>query len=105
MKFNKMKLGVLFSIFFSTNVLAVEESQKTVTSIGIEKEATAYFRVSEGWSINCSYDVMYLENNTDFGKAALSTILTAKSTGKKLSRVVYSQSESGTCQLYLVEIE
>ncbi len=99
-----MKIG-LFALLFMLSVTALSEEDynKTVTDIGIQKENTAYFKVSEGWKINCSYGVMYFENNTDFGKAALSVLLTAKSTGKKLARIVYSQSSSGACQMSLVQ--
>jgi len=100
-----VKSTILWVALLSAFTHAEEEGLKTVTSIGVQKENNAYFRVSEGWNVNCTYGVMYFKNNTGFGKAALSTLLAAKSTGKKLSRVVYSQSSSGTCHLSLVEYQ
>ena len=98
----KVLLG-LVAYLVALSVHAFEDNGKTITVVGIQKEYTAYFRVSEGLSQTCKHNVIYLRIDSEFGKAAYANILTAKSTGKKLSRIVYVQNPDETCHLSLVQ--
>lgn len=102
---NFKQFFLLATLLAVTTQADQESSPKAVSSVGSQKNgAAAYFRVEGNWSTNCKFNVMYFESNTAFGKSALSIILTAKSTGKKLSRIDYIQRNDDTCHLTLVEI-
>jgi hypothetical protein len=57
--------------------------------------------VAEGFSLNCG--LVYINITNDFGKAAYSNVLAAKTSGKKLSRIDFEQT-NGTCYVSLVEV-
>lgn len=96
----------LFGIFIfsvSITVSAFEDYNKTVTTVGAQMQFTAYFRVAEGFSQNFKFGVMYFRTDTDFGKAAYSNVLAARTSGTKLARISYTQDVDGACNMNLIE--
>ena len=81
---------------------SVDEYQKTVRQLGAQAD---YFYVSfnEPFTLNCAYGVAYISSDH---KGLYVQLLAAKLSGKRISRVVYSQSGgAGTsCNIDLVEI-
>ncbi|WP_148049865.1 hypothetical protein [Gallaecimonas pentaromativorans] len=97
---------LLISVLLSFPSSANEEYGKVVATVGVQTTSIGYFRIEGGFATNCSSGVMYFDTSTDFGRSALTTILSAKMAGKKLSRIVYVQNEvSKSCNLTLVEVE
>lgn len=97
---------LLCSIAILTNASAqnqsVNEYQKTVRQLGAQ---TDYFYVSfnEPFTLNCAYGVAYIAS---VNKGLYAQLLAAKMSGKRISRLVYSQSggTTGSCNVELVEI-
>ena len=100
----KFKLFSVVFILISASSFATTENLKSVDRLGVQGD-NAYFTVKEGFSQNCKWGNIYLNISTHFGKAAYANILSAKASGKKLSRIDYSQSADGEqCNLSLVEV-
>jgi len=100
-----MKKYLLFwvVILFSSQVFAQSDYNKTVSAVGVQG-GNYYFRVAGGFSVSCLYDVIYFSNESGFGKGAYSTLLSAKSQNKPLTRIEYSiDATSNVCTLGLVE--
>ena len=99
------KFVILYlAIFISIPAQAVMDNNKHIKRLGVQGNH-AYFDFVEDMSLNCKWGAIYFNISTDFGKAAYSNILAAKSAGKKLSRIDYTQAADGeTCTLSLVEV-
>ena len=96
-------------LFFSVNLFAETQSNVTIRSIGIstnvDSSITGNFTIVDKLSVSCPYEKIYFNINTDVGKAMYSTILTAKTTEKKLAQIDYFFSPSRrACLLRYVEI-
>ena len=83
----------------------IEDDNRTVDHLGVQV-TNAYFSVVEGFSVNCQYGNVYFAITSDGGKVSYANILAAKLSGRKLTRLQYSQpSSGGLCTLSLVEFE
>jgi hypothetical protein len=74
---------------------AYTDTNRTLNTLGTSYgSATAsnygYFSVLEGFSATCTFGYVYVDLATDFGKASYATLLTAKSTGRILTRIDYA---------------
>jgi len=101
-----MKHSILLFVIslLTTPVLAMEQNELTITATGAQAPSGGYFRIAENLLVNCKYNVIYFDISSDFGKAAYSTLLAAKASGKKLSRISYTQDPgSERCNLDLLE--
>ena len=81
-----------------------DDYNKTVTHVGTQQQATAYFLVNEGWSQPCASGVMYLDLSTAAGKGMLGTLLTAKATGATIHWVNYTIGTGNICTATLIEL-
>jgi len=93
----------------SVNLFAETQSNVTIRSIGIstnvDSSVTGNFTMVDKLLVNCPNEKIYFNINTDVGKAMYSTILTAKTSKKKLSQIDYSFSPGRrACLLRYVEI-
>jgi len=97
-------LGIGF-FFIAATTYAQEQTDydKSITRVGTSVVGLSHFAIDGDFTLSCKDDVVYINANTDFGKAALETVLTAKSTGHKLSRIQYFQESDTTCNLWMVE--
>jgi len=81
---------------------SVDEYQKTIRQLGAQAD---YFYVSfnEPFTFNCAYGVAYISANR---KGLYAQLLAAKLSGKRISRLNYSQPNGPgtTCNVELVEI-
>lgn len=80
---------------------SVDEYQKTIRQLGAQGD---YFYVSfnEPFTLSCAYNVVYIAADR---KGLYAQLLAAKLSGKRISRIVYNQSGTGTaCNMDLVEI-
>lgn len=103
-KRNNKYLCTLCVALVSQNALAFTESDQTVKRIGVQG-SSFYFSTNEGIESSCNHGVIYFDNSSDFGKGAYATLLAAKSSGRKIYRLVYNQDASNKCTLSLVEID
>ena len=71
---------------------AVTQSNMTINMLGVNTATSgkAYVGFVEPLSITCSYDLVYISLSTDGGKAAYATLLSAKMSDKKISRIDYA---------------
>ena len=80
----------------------IDEYQKTIRQLGAQAD---YFYVSfdEPFTTNCAYGVAYVSSAY---KGIYTQLLAAKLSGRKISRLVYSQKDGAgtTCNVELVEI-
>jgi len=90
---------------------AQEDDNRTVQAVGVSYSSAstptsaAYFSVVEGLSLSCLSGVIYVDLTVDFGRGALAQLLSAKSTGQMLTRIVYSQdSSTNLCWLSMAQI-
>ena len=90
------------SITSSAQSQSVDEYQKTIRQLGAQGD---YFYVSfnEPFTINCAYGVVYISSNR---KGLYAQLLAAKLSGRRISRLMYSQPNGPgtTCNVDLVEI-
>lgn len=99
------KYLVLLLMACCGSAIAVTETNKTIDRLGVQG-GNAYFDVKESLTLTCAWGNIYLDITTDFGKAAYSNLLAAKSSGRILSRIDYSQTTAGgQCNLDLVEVK
>ena len=102
-----MRIIALFFLLlaFSSTAFAQIDHGKTVKKLGVHS-TTGYFNFNEGMTLNCLYGLIYFDITTDFGQAAYSTLLSAKMSGRELSRVDYTQpAEGDKCTASLVELD
>lgn len=80
----------------------------TLDGVGVSiSNNTAHFWVKESLTLQCKWNVVYIKLASEAGKAAYSTILAAKASGKQVRRVVYSQNDANDpelCYAGLIEI-
>ena len=105
--FRKIAVALMTFLAIGTASIAIAQSQsldeyqKTVRQLGAQAD---YFYVSfnEPFTLNCAYGVAYIASDR---KGLYAQLLAAKLIGKRISRIVYSQSGAGTtCNMDLVEI-
>jgi len=108
----QMKTSLVISILtsVSTSAFATTDWIRTVVRLGTQlvngTASWAYFNVKEGFSLTCPGGFAYLDIATDFGKAAFANLLAARSSGRQLSRIDYSQASTGAnCVVSIVEVE
>lgn len=93
----------LLTLASSNIAFAAVEFDKNVDRLGIQG-STAYFSVKETFSTNCKFDVVYVSLLNEFGKSAYASLLSAQTSGRKISRMEYSQNTPGDiCTLNLLE--
>ena len=98
----KIATCVALATLLSAPALAIAESGKTISHVGVQS-GQAYVMFTVPPSGGCSFNDIYLDINTDAGKAYYTLLVTAYSQGKPLSRIDYHNS-SGTCYVDLVEM-
>lgn len=99
---SKAMLALLLATAYSASALATDYD-KYVDRLGIQGNS-GYFSVKDTLSLSCKFDVVYVDLTNDFGKAAYASLLAAQTSGKKLSRLDYSQTVPGEmCMLTLLE--
>jgi hypothetical protein len=77
---------------------------KTLAGVAVEPNR-AYFRTVEPTSVQCRYGVIYMNTNTITGRSQLSLIFLARSLGRRLSTLAYSQDADGLCWAITLEME
>lgn len=94
---------VTFSFPAFSQELLFEAANKTITSVGAQGDSY-YFRIEGGLVAQCAYALIYIPSHR---KALYVQIISAKLTGKKLSRLAYTLSNgpNSECIAYIVEIE
>ena len=99
-------IALLFLLLaFSSTAFAQRDHNKTVKKLGVQS-SVAYFSFNAGMTLNCLHGLIYFDITTDFGQAAYSTLLSAKMTGRELSRIDYTQpAEGDKCTASLVELD
>lgn len=105
----KSLVGGLALAMTCSSALAQTDNSKTVNLLGVQGSGTGaqvYFSVVEGLTLSCAFNNIYVDITTDFGKGAYAQLLEAKSTGRQLSRIDYTQSggAGSECILSLVEV-
>jgi hypothetical protein len=106
--FRKIVIALIAFFISSVTITAIAQSQstdeyqKTVRQLGAQAD---YFYVSfnEPFTLNCAYGVAYISSDR---KGLYVQLLAAKLSGKRISRIVYSQSNGpgSSCNVDLIEI-
>jgi propanediol dehydratase small subunit len=79
------------------------ETNKTIDRIGVSGNL-AYFTTIEGLAVPCASAAMQIDLGTPAGRALYATVLTAKATNRKLSRIDFSvDAGTGACIVTLAE--
>lgn len=87
----------------TAQAMAVDESNKTVKSAGVQSP-NAFFRVNEALSGNCNFSVIYIMDLSSPGSRAMyATVLSAQANGKPLAAISYNVSPSGDCTATMIE--
>jgi hypothetical protein len=94
---------VLLLVLIASPSFAETERNKTVGGVGAQQNIS-YVWFEEDLNLNCRYNIVYIENDSNFGKMAYSTLLTAKSANKKIVRIDYYQKDDLTCHCTLVSM-
>ena len=102
-------LFALLSAVFVSAAYAAIDYGKEILKLGVQATLSGdqvYFTVVDGFSYACPTQHVYFPLSSNFGKAAYAQLLAAKASGKKLSRIDYSQnSVNEPCTLTLIEVE
>ena len=80
---------------------AENDSNLTVTTAGSQSGSYAYIIVSPGTTGSCG-NIIYMDITTDAGRAMYATALTARVTGRAISRVDYTVSVGNVCYASLL---
>ena len=102
-----MKSIVIFLLLFSSVIAsaATLNETRTVKRIFSEGTKTGGFYTVEGLP-QCLYQIMYINLETDAGKAQFSMLLSAKAANQKIVRIDYSvHSTNGQCNLSGIHVE
>lgn len=109
--FRALLITVLLVVMIPARVFATDytESGKTPARVGINTNMNiGFFSLVEGVAVpaGCSNgNIIFIKfDAAGAGKAAYSTVLSAKAMSKKLSYLGYSVDESGNCFAFQVEI-
>jgi hypothetical protein len=79
------------------------ETNKTIDRVGVSGNL-AYFTAVEGFAAACDSEAMQVDLGTPAGRALYATVLTAKATNRKLSRIDFSvDAATGACVVTLAE--
>lgn len=87
------------------NVLAVTDTNRTITKIGVQGD-DAYFTVSPATSVTCGYGVLYLKDTDNANtKVKVAAVMSAYSDQAPLTRIDYTvvAGSPSTCHVSLVE--
>jgi hypothetical protein len=104
----RIRFLLLLLTFASGLARATTEYSKTINQLGVQNATPGgYFSVVEGLTLSCQYSNIYFDFTTPFGQDAYAQLLTAKNTGRMLSRIDYTQpgGTGTTCLLSLVEVQ
>jgi predicted ribosomally synthesized peptide with SipW-like signal peptide len=95
---------LLTGLISSAPALAELETDKTIDRVGVSG-TVAYFTATEGFSVPCTSGAMQVDLGTPAGRALYATVLTAKATNRKLSRIEFSVDlATGACIVTLAEM-
>jgi hypothetical protein len=106
------KSSLIAFLLLGSLCCADEESNKTIHVYGVQKgnpsngvPDQAYLSTVEPLANpSCSYGTLYFTINSDFGKSALASIMTAKMNGTIIKRLKYSlNAGDGLCYLSFLE--
>ncbi len=93
-------LGTLCAAVAEAN----QEQNRFVGRVGVHN-SSAYFSVQGELSTPCKFSIIYADLNIEFGKAAYSALLLAKSSKTELRRINYDfDANTELCTLTLIEL-
>lgn len=97
----------LFVVMMTSSMVfaaQVEEANitKTIGTVGTHSNI-AYFNFVEGLKATTLYNVVYIDMNTEWGKAAFQIVMEAKKSGKKIGRIIYN-TDSGPNGMTMLEL-
>ena len=98
-------LTALLVVSGVTSAASFSVTDKTVDKLGVQS-TQFYFSVKEGLGpgSTCSYSVIIMDVANTYAKSSYANVLAAKTTGRKLTRIDFSQVSPGAaCTLDLVE--
>lgn len=98
----KYLLAVVMACFASSSALAISESGKSISYVGVDG-ANGYIRFTTTLTGSCANDVVYTALNTDVGRAFFSMAMTARTTNTILSRLDYTNT-GGICYLNVIQM-
>ena len=104
MKHNRFALALLGLLSSSSLAAPAVDTLKTPTNIAAET-GRAYIRVAEPLSIQCAYNVVYIDTSGSTGKSKLAVLLSARAMGRRLSVLAYTQDAAGLCWASTLEME
>lgn len=91
-----------FSTILSQAAQAAIDNNMNISNIGAQGNK-GYMMFSTSPSQTCAYQTIYIDLQTEGGKAMYATALSAHLSGKRVTRVEYSV-DAGICNASLVEI-
>jgi hypothetical protein len=95
-----LSLSVLFLPAYSQETI-IEAANLTITTIGVHTD-TPYFRVAEPIGAQCAYAIVYIPADK---KLLYAQVLSAKSSGSKLSRLAFKLNGANSeCYAVVIEI-
>lgn len=94
-------LACISALALPVPACATTQSNMALVHLGAQGNL-AYVNFTTILTDTCSWGNLYMDLATDAGRAAYSMLLTARASGKALSRVDY-HSSAGTCFVDLVE--
>jgi len=101
------KTIVLFMLLISPIMVTASTTHldANITMLGVHG-TNAYFKVNETLAQSCLYSTVYVTLTSDYGRAAYSLLLAAKTKGTALYRFIYTyNTTTQICTLDLVETE
>ncbi len=100
---NILIFGLILSTFPFQAFAAQTDPNRTITALSVEPGNRGYFKVSEGFTLSCQYNVVYFDVESSSGKGYLSLLMAAKMSGKKVT-ITYNQNASNTCDISHVTV-
>lgn len=96
--------GVFWLATGDASAWTLDESPRTVRTVGAHESPVGFVSLVEPISPNCAFGHLYFDLNTSLGKAMFATFAVAKTTGQKV-RIGYTPPEaSGMCWLQVAAL-
>lgn len=91
-------------VFQNAHAEQVSQGNVDISNLGTHAGVTFYMNFQQPFSVTCAYGQLYCYSTDPNCKNYYAMVLTAKSTGKQLSRVDYTRDSNNVCTVGLVEV-
>lgn len=98
-----LAITAILMAFSLPSFAAQTDKERTITTLSVQPGNKGYFKVSEGFTLSCQYNVVYFDVESSSGKGYLSLLMAAKMSSKNVT-ITYNQNANNTCDISHVTV-